>query len=171
MNRKLILGGAVAGLVLAAGIGLAVATGSGGSTTGGYGGTRSTTTPSGNGTAAAAVTTAKTGLGQILVDGRGRTLYLFEADPPEKSTCDNACASVWPPLTTTGAPMAGGGALAGQLDTLLRGDGATQITYHGHPLYRYAGDTQPGATNGQGLNQFGAGWYVLAPSGNKIDNG
>jgi predicted lipoprotein with Yx(FWY)xxD motif len=171
MNRKLILGGAAAGLVLAAGIGLAVATGSSGSTAGGYGGTPSTTTPSGTGKAAATVTTANTGLGQILVDGRAGTLYLFEADPPDKSTCDNACASVWPPLTTTGAPHAGGGAMSGQLGTLHRGDGATQITYHGHPLYLYAGDTQPRATNGQGLNQFGAEWYVLAPSGNKIDNG
>jgi predicted lipoprotein with Yx(FWY)xxD motif len=177
MNRKLIVGGA--GVVLAAGIGLAIATGSGGSATGGYGGsgtggyggTPSTTTPPGNGTAAATVTTAKTGLGQILVDGRARTLYLFEADPPARSTCDNACASVWPPLTTTGTPQAGGGALAGQLGVLHRGDGTTQITYHGHPLYLYAGDTQPRATNGQGLDQFGAEWYVLAPSGNKIDNG
>ena len=171
MNRKLILGGAAAGLVLAAGVGLAVFAGSGGSTAGGYGGTPSTATPSGTGTAAATVTTANTGLGQILVDGRARTLYLFEADPPDKSSCDGACASVWPPLTATGAPHAGGGALAGQLGTLHRGDGSTQVTYHGHPLYLYAGDTQPRATNGQGLNQFGAEWYVLAPSGNKIDNG
>src|SRR6266496_1616063 len=157
MNRKLILGGADAGLVLAAGVGLAVFAGSGGSTAGGYGGTRSTATPSGTGTAPATVTTANTGLGQILVDGRARTLYLFEADPPDKSSCDGACASVWPPLTATGAPH--------------RGDGGTQVTYHGHPLYLYAGDTQPRATNGQGLNQFGAEWYVLAPSGNKIENG
>ncbi|SRR6266496_1254652 len=171
MNRKLILGGAAAGLVLAAGVGLAVFAGSGGSTAGGYGGTRSTATPSGTGTAPATVTTANTGLGQILVDGRARTLYLFEADPPDKSSCDGACASVWPPLTATGAPHAGGGALAGQLGTLHRGDGGTQVTYHGHPLYLYAGDTQPRATNGQGLNQFGAEWYVLAPSGNKIENG
>jgi|SRR6266496_4889133 len=125
MNRKLILGGAAAGLVLAAGVGLAVFAGSGGSTAGGYGGTRSTATPSGTGTAPATVTTANTGLGQILVDGRARTLYLFEADPPDKSSCDGACASVWPPLTATGAPHAGGGALAGQLGTLHRGDGGT----------------------------------------------
>jgi predicted lipoprotein with Yx(FWY)xxD motif len=167
MNRKLIAGGA--GIVLAAGIGLAVATG-GGSATSGYGGTPSTTTPPGNGAAAAAVTTAKTGLGQILVDGRARTLYLFEADPPNRSICDNTCASVWPPLTTTGTPQARGGALAGQLGTLRRGDGTTQITYHRHPLYLYVADSQPRATNGQGLNQFGAEWYALAASGDKIDN-
>jgi predicted lipoprotein with Yx(FWY)xxD motif len=168
MNRKLVIGGA--GVVLAAGIGVAVATSSGGSTAGGYGGTPATTA-SGTGTAATTVTTARTGLGQILVDGRARTLYLFEADPPDKSTCDNACASVWPPLTTTGAPQAAGGALAGQLGILHRRDGSTQITYHGHPLYLYADDTRPGAANGQGLNQFGAEWYVLDPHGDKIENG
>jgi predicted lipoprotein with Yx(FWY)xxD motif len=171
MSRKLVLGVGAAALVVAAGIGLVAATGSSGSAAGGYGAAPATTAPSATGTATATVTTAKTGLGQVLVDGQDRTLYLFEADSAGTSNCASACASVWPPLTTAGAAHAGAGARAAQLGTLHRDDGTTQATYHGHPLYLYAGDTQPRATNGQGLDQFGAKWYVLAPSGNKIDNG
>jgi predicted lipoprotein with Yx(FWY)xxD motif len=116
------------------------------------------------------VAVAGSPLGQMLVDGSGRTLYLFEADKGNASTCNNACAQAWPPLLTTGAPSAGSGANAAELGTTTRSDGATEVTYHGHPLYNYAGDTKPGDATGQGLNQFGAKWYVLAPTGNKIDN-
>jgi predicted lipoprotein with Yx(FWY)xxD motif len=108
-------------------------------------------------------------LGALLVDGSGRTVYLFEADRTPASTCYSACASIWPPLIAKTAPTAGRQAAKTQLGTIKRRDGQTQVTYRGHPLYYYAGDQKPGATAGQGLNQFGAKWYVVAPSGHKID--
>ncbi|WP_406098947.1 hypothetical protein [Streptomyces canus] len=116
------------------------------------------------------VKTASAGkLGTILVDGKGRTLYLFEADKSTTSTCDGACATAWPPLLTSGSPSVGGSAKSSLLATSKRSDGTTQVTYHGHPLYGYAGDSTPGDTNGQALNQFGAEWYVLDAGGNKVD--
>jgi predicted lipoprotein with Yx(FWY)xxD motif len=118
---------------------------------------------------AATVSTRSTGLGTVLVDGQGRTLYLFEKDNGTTSSCAGACASVWPPLSTTGKGAAGDGLPAGKLRSTKRSDGTTQLTYAGHPLYTYAGDGKPGDVKGQGLNQFGAKWYVLAPSGHKID--
>ncbi|MEV7028162.1 hypothetical protein, partial [Kitasatospora sp. NPDC093558] len=109
-------------------------------------------------------------LGMILTDSQGRTLYLFEKDSPTMSACDGACASAWPPLTTTGTPQAGSGASAADLGTLTRADHSVEVTFHGHPLYYFSGDHNPGDTNGEGSTAFGAGWYVLNPSGDKIDN-
>jgi predicted lipoprotein with Yx(FWY)xxD motif len=117
----------------------------------------------------ATVMTWHTSLGTVLVDGQGRTLYLFEKDKPGGSSCDGACASVWPPLTTRGKTVARGDATAAKLGTVKRADGTTEVTYAGHPLYTYAGDAHPGDLKGQGLDQFGAEWHVLAPSGDKID--
>ena len=136
-----------------------------------YGGSTSTaasgSTPSGAG---ASVRLASTKLGKILVDAHGRTLYLFEADQGTMSHCAGACANAWPPLATTGKPTAGAGVDAAKLGTTKRADGSTEITYDGHPLYTYAGDTAPGQTSGQGIDGFGAAWYVLSASGGKIDN-
>ncbi|MER5215707.1 hypothetical protein ABT063_35585 [Streptomyces sp. NPDC002838] len=109
-------------------------------------------------------------LGRILVDGEGRTLYLFEADTSEKSTCNDACAQAWPPLTTSGPPKAGEGVKADLLGTTTRDDGSTEVTYNGHPLYYFQGDRKPGDTTGQGLDQFGAEWYVLNADGNKVED-
>ncbi len=109
-------------------------------------------------------------LGRILVDARGRTLYLFQRDRRRASTCYGACASIWPPLTTTGKPAAVRGAHAALLGTTKRKDAKVEVTYAGHPLYLYAGDAKRGDTKGEGLNQFGAKWYVLSPSGKKIDH-
>jgi predicted lipoprotein with Yx(FWY)xxD motif len=118
----------------------------------------------------AMVKTASAGsLGTILVNGNGRTLYLFEADTSNTSTCQGACSVVWPPLLTAGAPTAGGSAKSNLLGTTKRPNGVKQVTYNGHPVYMYAGDRNPGETNGQGLNQFGALWYVLDANGNKVD--
>jgi predicted lipoprotein with Yx(FWY)xxD motif len=125
-------------------------------------------TPSG-GKATAGVRTGS--LGKYLVDSQGRTLYLFEKDTGTMSTCSGACASAWPPATTSGHPKAGSGVNAALLGNSTRSDGSTQLTYDGHPLYRYAGDGSPGDTNGQGLTQFGGGWYVVSPAGHKIENG
>jgi predicted lipoprotein with Yx(FWY)xxD motif len=122
-------------------------------------------------TGGATIGVRSTYVGQILDDGSGRTLYLFEADKATTSSCYSTCASVWPPLTTAGKPQALSGVSSSELGTTSRSDGKTQVTYNGHPLYYYAGDSKAGDTTGQGLNQFGAGWYVLSPAGAKIDNG
>lgn len=149
----------------------AVVAAGGGSTSGGdsngsaYGATRATPTP-----AVGTVKTLRTKLGRIVVDARGRTLYLFEKDKGAMSSCDGACAGVWPPLTTGGKATAGPGVTAAKLGVTKRTDGRTEVTYGGHPLYTYAGDQKSGDVQGQGLDQFGAGWYVLAPGGDKIDN-
>lgn len=117
----------------------------------------------------ASVTLNPAKLGGLLADGKGRTLYLFEADRTSMSTCYSACASLWPPLTTSGGVRGSSAILASQLGTTKRTDGTTEVTYHGHPLYYYAGDSNPGDITGQGLNQFGAKWYVVARDGNKVD--
>jgi predicted lipoprotein with Yx(FWY)xxD motif len=143
--------------------------GSSASSSGRYGSsssTPSTSTQAASGAATIAVRT--TPLGRILVDGRGMTLYLFEKDTGMKSTCNGACAKFWPPVTTTGAAKAGGGLDAGKLGTTARTDGETEVTYNGHPLYYDAGDKQPGDTTGEGLNAFGALWYVLSPAGMEV---
>jgi predicted lipoprotein with Yx(FWY)xxD motif len=108
-------------------------------------------------------------LGRILVDGQGRTLYLFMKDKGGRSACSGACAKAWPPLLTSGAPRATRGAMAAKLGTTRRTDGTTQVTYAGHPLYRFARDARPGQANGEGLTAFGAAWYVLSATGRKID--
>ena len=110
----------------------------------------------------------RTGLGQILVDSRGRTLYLFNKDTGGKSRCSGSCAVNWPPLLATGRPTAGTGVKASKLATTRRSDGKTQVVYNGHPLYRFIGDQKPGNTNGEGLTAFGAGWFVVSPAGNEV---
>ena len=139
-----------------------------GSSGGGYG--AAATGGSGSSSGASSVALAGSKLGDILVDGKGRTLYLFEADKGPASVCDGACAAAWPPLTTSGKPKAGTGVSAAKLGTTKRDDGTTEVTYNGHPLYYYAGDSAPGQTNGQGIDGFGAEWYVLSGAGNKIDS-
>jgi predicted lipoprotein with Yx(FWY)xxD motif len=115
---------------------------------------------------AATVMTASTKLGRILVDGDGRTLYLFEKDQPNQSACSGACAAAWPVLQSSGTPRAGSQVQASMLGMIKRGDGTTQATYNRHPLYYYSGDTQPGQQNGQGLDAFGARWFVVTTAGN-----
>src|SRR3954463_16293938 len=118
---------------------------------------------------AVTVTTAQTDLGRILVNGRGRTLYLFEKDKHGKSACSGQCAGFWPPLLTSGKPLATAGARASLLGTTRRADGRLQVTYNHHPLYTFVKDTGKGQTNGEGFNNFGAGWDVLSPAGAKIE--
>ncbi|HSC51139.1 MAG TPA: hypothetical protein VLD16_12820 [Gaiellaceae bacterium] len=118
---------------------------------------------------AATVSTAQTGLGKIVVDARGRTLYLFEKDTRRHSACSGACAAYWPPLLTHGAPAARGGAMQRLLGTITRANGTRQVTYAGHPLYRYILDSKRGQTTGEGSQLFGAGWDALTPAGKKIE--
>lgn len=110
-------------------------------------------------------------LGTILAAGAEHmTVYLFEADKGPASKCAGACAGAWPPVTTSGAPVAAGGAVAADLGTIKRSDGATQVTYKGHPLYYFVKDKDAGDSYGQGVNGFGASWYVLSAQGAKVDN-
>ena len=84
---------------------------------------------------------------------------------PLPSVCSGACAQAWPPATNTGTPKASGAVKASLLGTTKRADGSSEVTYAGHPLYTFAGDTQPGQTTGQGSNGFGAPWWVVTPAG------
>lgn len=113
----------------------------------------------------ATIATKSTSLGTLLVDSQGRTLYLFEADHGSRSSCSGACASAWPPVTTSSTPKPSGSARASLLGTTKRSDGSLEVTYAGHPLYRFAGDTQPGQTNGQGSDEFGATWWTVGIGG------
>jgi len=106
-----------------------------------------------------------------LTDGSGRALYLWVADKGSKSVCTGECAQDWPPLTAKGTPSAGTGVKAGDLGTSARPGGGSQVTYHGHPLYYFEGDSGPGTTTGQGSPQFGAKWWLVAPSGAAITSG
>jgi predicted lipoprotein with Yx(FWY)xxD motif len=110
----------------------------------------------------------QTPLGKVLVDAHGRTLYLFKGDRPNVSRLSRAGLAVWPAFASTGRPRAEGGAKAASIGTTIGRSGRRQVTYNHHPLYYYVGDQGPGGTNGQGLNQFGALWYVLAPNGNAV---
>lgn len=148
---------------------LAVAAcGGGGGATASRSAATSTAAAKTSGAASKTVGVANSGLGSIVVDSRGRTLYLWQADTGSKSTCSGECAADWPPLLTTGAPTAGSGAKASLLGTTKRSDGTEQVTYNQHPLDRFAGDTASGQTAGQGSTGFGARWYVLSPGGNQI---
>jgi predicted lipoprotein with Yx(FWY)xxD motif len=109
-----------------------------------------------------------TDLGSVLVDSKGMTLYLFQADSGTTSSCNDACATAWPPLQATGQPTAGSGADSSLLGTTKRSDGTSQVTYNGHPVYGFAKDSKPGDTTGEGVNAFGGAWYVLSSSGDQI---
>jgi predicted lipoprotein with Yx(FWY)xxD motif len=109
------------------------------------------------------VSTGSTGLGTILVDGNGITLYTFAPDSANTSTCTGGCAAVWPPANVdadTATMIQGGGASMAELGVFDRGDGM-QLTWNGMPLYRFSRDTAPGQTAGQGINGFGGLWSVV----------
>jgi predicted lipoprotein with Yx(FWY)xxD motif len=110
-------------------------------------------------------------LGQVLVDSQGSVVYMFEKDESDESYCSGSCANVWPPVTTSGQPQAGPGISASKLTTLKRDDGSTQVVFDGHPLYTYVKDTDSEDAYGNGLDQFGAEWYGLHPSGEKTEQG
>ncbi len=119
----------------------------------------------------ATVKIARTPLGRILVDSKGITLYDFVKDKGTTSSCYGACAALWPPLTTKGKPIAGPGIRASLLGTTKRKDGKLEVTYNRHPLYYFVTDRKRGQTTGQGVNQFGAPWWVLSPAGKEIHRG
>ena len=128
----------------------------------------SSATPSG----VATVATTTTKSGPILVDGSGRTLYMFEKDRPNVSECTGACATEWPVFHSSGMPKAGSGVQTALLGVIKRSDNTTQVTYNQHPLYYYRDDAnKPGQITGQNVSAFGGKWYVVAPNGNKVTGG
>jgi predicted lipoprotein with Yx(FWY)xxD motif len=106
-------------------------------------------------------------LGTVVVDGLGYTLYRFEQDSaqPPTATCDGDCARTWPPvLAEPGAPLTLEGVAQDAVGTVTRSDGSVQVTLGGWPVYRFAADPQPGATDGQGV---GDSWFAVTPDGGK----
>ena len=120
---------------------------------------------------AVAVDLGATKAGKVLVGPNGRAVYLFEKDKGTTSECSGACAKAWPPLTTSAKPTAGTGVTASMLGITKRADGTEQVTYNGHPLYYFEGDKKSGTIAGQGLDAFGAAWYVVGASGSKVEKG
>jgi predicted lipoprotein with Yx(FWY)xxD motif len=102
---------------------------------------------------------------KFLITGTGHAVYLWAKDGKNSSACTGACASAWPPVPATGKVTAAGGEVPSDLGTITRSDGSKQVTYDGHPLYFFAGDSGPGQANGQGSDSFGAKWWLVAPSG------
>jgi len=139
--------------------------------TGSYGSAPSASASTSPVGAAARVSVSSSSLGGILVDSKGRTLYLFEKDKNRRSACYGLCTTYWPPLLTHGKPLARAGAKQSLLGMTRRRNGSQQVTYAGHPLYRFSGDSGPGQTNGEGLTDFGAGWDALSAAGKKIESG
>jgi predicted lipoprotein with Yx(FWY)xxD motif len=116
----------------------------------------------------ATIGVASTGLGDVLVDREGRTLYLFERDSGTMSSCTGACAANWPPLRIRGMPLVGSGAKRSDVGRTPRHDGISQLTYNGHPLYTFVNDKKPGDTNGEGIKAFGGSWFAVSPAGAKV---
>ena len=112
---------------------------------------------SGSASSASALKTTTIGGATVLTNTQGFTLYMFAPDTSTASKCNGSCAQIWPPVT--GAVIAGPG-ITGTLATIKRADGATQATYNGHPLYTYAGDTQPGQAKGNGIKGV---WHEVTP--------
>ena len=127
-----------------------------GESTGRYGASGSPSSSSG--AATVAVANVGGGVGKVLVDSKGFTLYYFKKDKGGKSACYGGCAKVWPPLTTGGAAHAMSGVQASMLGTTKRTDGTVEVTYAGWPLYTYEADKKPGEANG---NESEGTWFVL----------
>jgi predicted lipoprotein with Yx(FWY)xxD motif len=159
-------------LILPAAAGAAVAIaacGSSGSGGGIYGSAAASPAAANPTAASTALTVRHTSLGTIITNNRGFTLYAFEADKGTKSACSGACASAWPPVTTTsGSSIKVTGAAKSLVGVAKQANGILQVTYAGHLLYRFQGDGSPGSTNGQGSTAFGARWDVLTPTGTEV---
>ena len=118
--------------------------------------------------ATVSVKVLRTRYGRILVDGRGRALYLFTREATTRARCYGACARAWPVFFAKGPVRAGSEAQAGLVGTTTRRDGRRQVTYNGHPLYYYVTDRAPGQVTCQKVAEYGGTWLVVAPSGAAI---
>ena len=134
----------------------------------GYGASASTSSSAGGAAtgSGAKLTVESNKYGKVLALSSGQTLYMFTADSPTASKCNGSCAGLWPPVSGNHV-VAGVGAKSSLIGSIPRGSG-TQLTYDGHPLYTYAGDTSSGAVAGEGINAFGGLWYVLGPGGTPV---
>jgi predicted lipoprotein with Yx(FWY)xxD motif len=160
-SRPRRLGQATAGIAVLVVLVLAAACG-GGSGDGGSSSSSPTSSPSGG------LATTSTSLGTILTDSAGKSLYGFAADTKGVSNCSGQCATYWPPVLVTGSiPKDPQGATA-KLGELTRDDGTKQLTVNDMPMYTYVGDSGKGDTNGQGLNDSGGLWWVVATDGTWI---
>jgi predicted lipoprotein with Yx(FWY)xxD motif len=164
-----------AGVGGAVGVGLLVAACSSGSSSAAAPAASSPAAAAGSSSSAAAgasgatvISTATASGNTFLTDGSGRAVYLWVKDTGSTSECTGACAGAWPPVTATGTPTVSGSAKASDLGTTTRSDGTKQVTYDGHPLYYFSGDSGPGTATGQGSDGFGAKWWLVAPSGSDI---
>jgi len=155
------LGGASLLLLAACGGGTS-SYGGGGST---YGGGSS---PSQAAHTVGKITVAKTPAGRVLVDPRGRTLYVFAPDSRGHSTCTGSCATYWPPAPGADAKHGATAAVTATLGSIKRADGSSQLTANGYPVYTYVGDHARGQANGQGTNLSGGRWWVVSPSGARV---
>jgi predicted lipoprotein with Yx(FWY)xxD motif len=136
------------------------------STTGGGAGTTEASPEAGG----AVLTSAEvSGLGAVLVDSEGLTVYEFGKDQGTTSSCYGECEKAWPPVISKGQPTAGEGASASELGTTERKDGSLQVTYAGHPLYTFVEDQAPGEANGNGSEAFGGQWWALDESGSAVE--
>ncbi len=115
-----------------------------------------------------ALKVASSRYGEILVDGAGRALYLFDLERDTVPHCYAACATAWPPMRPAGSTSVAAELVQSLFGTTLRTDGTRQVTYNRHPLYYYAGDRAPGEIKCQAVFEFGGGWYVVDPRGTKI---
>jgi predicted lipoprotein with Yx(FWY)xxD motif len=162
------LGVPVAAGLLVAACGSAAAQSSGPQSSGSQSSGSQASAPASSGTASATVIASHAGSGGAFLTDGGRAVYLWNADAMNKSNCSGACAGAWPPVMATGKVTASNGAKPSDLGTIARSGGGRQVTYNGHPLYFFAGDSGPGQTNGQGNDGFGAKWWLVAPSGSQI---
>lgn len=112
----------------------------------------------------------KTKVGTILVNGRGFTVYAFTKDSRNRDACVaiRECASIWPPLTSSGKALAGAGVKSSLIGTITIKGGAKQVTYAGHPLYTYTGDSGPGQTSYVNFSAFGGRWPAVNASGGQV---
>jgi predicted lipoprotein with Yx(FWY)xxD motif len=155
----------VAGAASAALLAAACSSGSSSSAAGGASPAAAPASASGSGSTV--ITTASSSGSTFLTDG-GKAVYLWVKDGSGMSACSGACAGAWPPVPATGTVTASGGATASDLGTITRSDGTKQVTYKGHPLYFFSGDSGSGMASGQGSDMFGAKWWLVAPSGSDV---
>jgi predicted lipoprotein with Yx(FWY)xxD motif len=154
---------------------LAAACSSSSSTSAPAAGSAASSTPSSSSSSAAGassasgtVVAATTGSTGAFLTVSGKSVYLWAKDSKDKSACSGACAGAWPPVTASGTVTASGSVKASDLGTITRSNGTKQVTYNGHPLYYFVGDSAAGQTNGQGSDGFGAKWWLVSPTGTQI---
>jgi predicted lipoprotein with Yx(FWY)xxD motif len=162
------VGGALGATLLVAACGSAASSSSTGAAAASGTPAGASSSSSGAASGGTVIKTASSSAGTFLVSGSGRAVYLWVKDTGDASNCSGACAGAWPPVTTTGSATASGGAKSSDLGTITRSDGTKQVTYDGHPLYYFSGDSGAGTATGQGSDSFGAKWWLVAPTGSDV---